>query len=135
MLVLWYHLVRKNNQFYSNLLLLIEWKHLLFYVLVECKVKFGSAIYNSNQPIELFVYLQANCVNPITFNRLFVRFNLSSYNQYCVIENANELSFEPYRIKTFKFSFIVDRLEIGKDLEVKNKKIWFYLEWKLINLI
>ncbi len=77
-----------------------------------------SPVFNSNQHCELFVYIQTNCADSIKFNKLYVRFNLSNYNQYCLIENDESLLFEPNVIKVLKFKFLPHQHDIGKDLEV-----------------
>jgi hypothetical protein len=87
---------------------------------VECKVRFTSRVYNSNQNCELVVFMRANCVDPIQFDRLYVRFNLANYNQYCLVEDKGVLNFEPNRIYNFRFRFLPNGDDIGKDLEVSS---------------
>ena len=77
-------------------------------------------MFNSNQHCGLTVYMRTNCVDEITFSKLYVRFNLSNYNQYCMVENQESLRFEPNKIKEFKFSFLPHDQDVGKDLEVSS---------------
>ena len=77
-------------------------------------------MFNSNQECDLSVYMRTNCIDNIQFNKLFVRFNVPSYNQYCIIEESEGLFFEPNKIKEFKFSFLPENQDIGKDLEVSS---------------
>ncbi len=82
-------------------------------------MKFGLPLYNSNQIIELFVYMRMNCVDTVKFSKLYLKLNNQFYNQFCSVDNsANELEFEPNRINTFRFCFAAERSDIGKDLEV-----------------
>lgn len=81
-----------------------------------------SSTFNSNQHIELQVFIQTNCVDKIRFNRLCVRFNLVNYNQFSIIENTSEeddrLVLEPNKIKELRFKFLPHQHDVGKDLEV-----------------
>lgn len=93
---------------------------------VDCKVKFLSAMFNSNQECEISVVMRTNCIKNIQFNKLYVRFNLSNYNQYCIVDEDKSaqaeasLFFEPNKIKEFKFKFLPYEQDIGRDLEVSS---------------
>ena len=92
---------------------------------IECKVKFQSAMFNSNQECEISVFMRTNCTENIHFSKLYVRFNLSNYNQYCVVDESHTeatsaLFFEPNQIKEFKFRFLPHEQDIGRDLEVSS---------------
>ena len=90
----------------------------MIFILVECKVRFLSPIFNLSQMCELVVYMKTNCPTEIRFNKLFVRFNLLNYNQFCVIEDPQQLLFVPDKLKEFRFKFAPQKQDIGKDLEV-----------------
>lgn len=87
---------------------------------VECKVRFTSRVYNSNQHCELAIYLRVNCVEAIQFERLYPRFSLAHYNSHCVVEDRSRLLLEPDRIYSYKFRFLPVRDDIGKELEVSS---------------
>lgn len=77
-------------------------------------------MFNSNQECDLLVYMRTNCIDNIQFNKLYVRFNLPNYNQYCIIDESESLYFEPNKTKEFKFNFLPENQDIGKDLEVSS---------------
>jgi hypothetical protein len=89
---------------------------------VECKAQFASLTFNSNQMIELFVYVRVDCVDRIQFNKFYIRFNLAYYNQFCVLEKESNslLNFEPNRVYKLKFSFLCQKQDIGKELEISS---------------
>lgn len=57
-------------------------------------------------------------MNAIQFSRLNVRFSQSHYNQYCQVDEASRLAFEPHRVYAFRFEFLPCVEDIGKELEV-----------------
>ena len=59
-------------------------------------------------------------MDPIQFSKLYVRFNLPHYNQFCVIESSESLLFVPNKIYKQKFSFLSQKQDIGKELEVNS---------------
>lgn len=85
---------------------------------VECKIRFTSLMFNSNQNCRLICYVRTNCTDDVQFNKLYLRFNISNYNQYCVLNNPEVLKFEPNKIHQFTFDFMSQKQDIGKDLEV-----------------
>ena len=89
-----------------------------FLNLVECKVRFISPLYNLSQLCELVVYMKTNCPAEIRFNKLHVRFNLSAYNQFCVLEDSESLFFVSESVREFRFKFAPQKQDIGKELEV-----------------
>ena len=88
---------------------------------VECKVRFSNTFFNSNEPIELNVYLRVTCPDPITFSKLYVRFNLPSYNQSAILDNTGDrLRLEPNKIHKLTLAFLPNKNDIGRDLEVSS---------------
>lgn len=87
---------------------------------VECKISFPSPVFNSNQFCELYLFVRTNCVDPIQFNKLYIRFNLANYNQHCVIENSETLLFKPNVIRDFKFKFLAQTQDVGKELDINS---------------
>ncbi len=88
---------------------------------IECKVRFTSIVFNLNEPCELIVFVRTNCVDPILFNKLYLRFNLAHYNEHCVLVNEssnNQLLLEPNHIKEFRFKFLPHQEDVGKELEI-----------------
>lgn len=77
-------------------------------------------MFNSNQRCELVVFIRTDCVGQIQFDKLYVRFNLSNYNQYCLVDNKEALLLVPNKIYAFKFSFLPQKTDIGKELEVNS---------------
>lgn len=77
-------------------------------------------IFNSNEYIELKVYLKTNCIDPIQFDKLYVRFSIPNYNPNCIIEDKSSLLFESNRIYELKFKFLPEKNDIGKDLEISS---------------
>ncbi len=45
---------------------------LAFLTLVQCKAKFQSPSFHVDQPIQLQVFLRADCPHPVSFNKLAV---------------------------------------------------------------
>ena len=91
-----------------------------YFSLVECKARFTSPVFNSNQKIQLVVFFRVNCVDQIQFNKFYIRFNLSQYNQFCIIERQDLLLFEPNKIYKLCFSFLSQKQDIGKELEISS---------------
>ena len=68
----------------------------------------------------MFAFLKVDCVDKIQFNKFYVRFNLPHYNQFCVSENHELLLFQPNKIYKLKFSFLCQKQDIGKELEISS---------------
>jgi hypothetical protein len=64
--------------------------------------------------------MRANCIDEIQFDKLYVRFNLPHYNQYCLIEDKERLKFAPNEIFSFAFKFVPSQEDVGKELEVSS---------------
>jgi hypothetical protein len=79
-----------------------------------------SPVFNLNQKCELLLYIRTNCVDTIRFDRLSVRFNLAHYNSHCVIDTAEQLTFEPNKTRQFKFSFLLHKDDMNKELEISS---------------
>ena len=61
-----------------------------------------------------------DCVDQIQFNKFYIRFNLPHYNQFCIIEKRELLLLEPNKIYKLKFSFLSQKQDIGKELEISS---------------
>lgn len=56
--------------------------HLMFVILVQCKARFQSPSFHVDQPIQLQVFLRADCPHPVSFSKLTV----SLSNQVLLIQ-------------------------------------------------
>ncbi len=85
-------------------------------------MRFANTFFNSNEQIELNIYLRVTCPEPITFDKLYVRFNLPIYNQWAtIVENGDGLlHLKPNKIRKLTISFLPHKNDIGRDLEVSS---------------
>jgi hypothetical protein len=85
-------------------------------------------VFNLNQNCELIVYLRTNCPDPVQFDKLSVRFNLVHYNSLCVVDatgqnsaaNREKLNLAPNKVCQFKFSFLLHKEDLNKELEINS---------------
>ena len=64
--------------------------------------------------------MRVDCVEQIQFNKFYIRFNLPHYNKFCIVENRELLLLEPNKICKLKFSFLNQKQDIGKELEISS---------------
>ncbi|RXN36671.1 trafficking particle complex subunit 11 [Labeo rohita] len=58
--------------------------------LVQCKAKFLSPSFHIDEPVQLHVYVRADCPHPVRFSKLCVSLSNQEYNQYCLLEDASK---------------------------------------------
>uniref|UniRef100_A0A8D3EC20 Trafficking protein particle complex subunit 11 n=1 Tax=Scophthalmus maximus TaxID=52904 RepID=A0A8D3EC20_SCOMX len=88
---------------------------------IQCKAKFLSPSFHVDQPIQLQVFLQADCPHPVSLNKLAVSLsNQVHYNQWCVLESSGQdsVSLLPRKTKCFNFSFVAKTEDVGKKIEM-----------------
>uniref|UniRef100_A0A8D3DPB3 Trafficking protein particle complex subunit 11 n=1 Tax=Scophthalmus maximus TaxID=52904 RepID=A0A8D3DPB3_SCOMX len=87
---------------------------------IQCKAKFLSPSFHVDQPIQLQVFLQADCPHPVSLNKLAVSLSNQEYNQWCVLESSGQdsVSLLPRKTKCFNFSFVAKTEDVGKKIEV-----------------
>uniref|UniRef100_A0A7N8Y5K1 Trafficking protein particle complex subunit 11 n=1 Tax=Mastacembelus armatus TaxID=205130 RepID=A0A7N8Y5K1_9TELE len=88
---------------------------------IQCKAKFYSPSFHVDQPIQLQVFLRADCPHPVSFNKLAVSLNNQDYNQWCVVESSGQegMSLLPGKTKCYNFSFVAKMEDVGKKIEVR----------------
>uniref|UniRef100_A0A4W6E3B0 Trafficking protein particle complex subunit 11 n=1 Tax=Lates calcarifer TaxID=8187 RepID=A0A4W6E3B0_LATCA len=87
---------------------------------IQCKAKFFSPSFHVDQPIQLQVFLRADCPHPVTLNKLAVSLSNQEYNQWCVVESSGQesMSLIPGKTKCYNFSFVAKTEDVGKKIEV-----------------
>ncbi|KAE8277634.1 Trafficking protein particle complex subunit 11 [Larimichthys crocea] len=83
---------------------------------IQCKAKFQSPSFHVDQPIQLQVFLRADCPHPVSFNKLAVSLSNQEYNQWCVVEET--MSLLPGKTKCYNFSFVAKTEDVGKKIEM-----------------
>ncbi|KAF6085086.1 trafficking protein particle complex 11 [Phyllostomus discolor] len=101
-----------------------------FVPFVQCKAKFHAPSFHVDVPVQLDVYLRADCPHPVRFSRLCVGFNNQEYNQLCVIQEASRASevlenttqgrmcLVPGKTRKFLFKFVAKTEDVGKKIEI-----------------
>ncbi|KAM8907986.1 trafficking protein particle complex subunit 11 isoform 1-T1 [Spinachia spinachia] len=87
---------------------------------IQCKAKFQSPSFHIDQPIQLQVFLRADCPHSISFNKLAVILSNQEYNQWCVVEWVGQetMSLLPGKPKCHNFSFVAKTDDVGKKIEM-----------------
>lgn len=87
---------------------------------IQCKAKFQSPSFHVDQPIQLQVFLRADCPNPVTFSKLAVSLSNQEYNQWCVTGSSGQetMSLFPGKTKCYNFSFVAKTEDVGKKIEM-----------------
>uniref|UniRef100_A0A8D0A3G1 Trafficking protein particle complex subunit 11 n=1 Tax=Sander lucioperca TaxID=283035 RepID=A0A8D0A3G1_SANLU len=87
---------------------------------IQCKAKFQSPSFHVDQPIQLQVFLRADCPHPVSFNKLSVSLSNQEYNQWCVVESVGQesMSLLPGKTKCYNFSFVAKTEDVGKKIEM-----------------
>ncbi|KAI4800046.1 hypothetical protein KUCAC02_016583 [Chaenocephalus aceratus] len=75
---------------------------------IQCKARFHAPSFHVDQPVQLKVFLRADCPHPVSFNKLSVSLSNQEYNQWCVVESAGEesISLVPGKTQCYNFSFV-----------------------------
>ncbi|XP_078252931.1 trafficking protein particle complex subunit 11 [Rhinoraja longicauda] len=97
---------------------------------VECKARFLAPSFHIDDPVQLHVYLRADCPHPFRFSKLCVRFNNQEYNQHCVVEETYQTSdlleassqgtmcLVPGKTRLCTFKFVARTEDVGKKVEM-----------------
>uniref|UniRef100_A0A3B5BCG1 Trafficking protein particle complex subunit 11 n=1 Tax=Stegastes partitus TaxID=144197 RepID=A0A3B5BCG1_9TELE len=86
---------------------------------IQCKAKFQSPSFHVDQPIQLQVFLRADCPHPFNFNKLAVSLSNQEYNQWCVVESAQDsMTLVPGKTRCYSFSFVAKTEDVGKKIEM-----------------
>ncbi|XP_038611097.1 trafficking protein particle complex subunit 11 [Tachyglossus aculeatus] len=101
-----------------------------FVPFVQCKAQFLAPSFHVDVPVELAVFLKADCPRPVRFSKLGVSFNNQEYNQFCVMEEAYQASdvlenstqgtmcLVPGKTRKFAFRFAARTEDVGKKIEM-----------------
>ncbi|KAF3837743.1 hypothetical protein F7725_009511 [Dissostichus mawsoni] len=87
---------------------------------IQCKARFHSPSFHVDQPVQLKVFLRADCPHPVSFNKLSVSLSNQEYNQWCVVESAGKesMSLVPGKTQCYNFSFVAKTEDVGKKIEM-----------------
>ncbi|XP_029368673.1 trafficking protein particle complex subunit 11 isoform X1 [Echeneis naucrates] len=87
---------------------------------IQCKAKFCSPSFHIDQPIQLQVFLRADCPHPVPLNKLAISLSNQEYNQWCVVESLAQetMSLLPRATKCFNFRFVAKSEDVGKKIEM-----------------
>ncbi|KAG2465623.1 TPC11 protein, partial [Polypterus senegalus] len=117
---------------------------------VQCKARFLSPSFHVDVPVQLHVYLKADCPHPIRFSKLCVSFNNQEYNQFCEVEEPYEsndilepsgqgnMCLVPGKTRKYNFKFVARTEDVGKKIEIteidlmlgnKNGR-YMFLKWR-----
>uniref|UniRef100_A0A8C4RKL2 Trafficking protein particle complex subunit 11 n=1 Tax=Erpetoichthys calabaricus TaxID=27687 RepID=A0A8C4RKL2_ERPCA len=117
---------------------------------VQCKARFLSPSFHVDVPVQLHIYLKADCPHPIRFSKLCVSFNNQEYNQFCEVEEPYEsndilepsgqgnMCLVPGKTRKYHFKFVARTEDVGKKIEIteidlmlgnKNGR-YMFLKWR-----
>ncbi|KAJ8416548.1 hypothetical protein AAFF_G00358360 [Aldrovandia affinis] len=97
---------------------------------IQCKAKFLFPSFHVDNPVQLHVYLRADCPHPVRFSKLCVSLSNQDYNQYCVVEepcqtkdilepSAQEnMCLVPGKTRKYTFKFVARTEDVGKKIEI-----------------
>ncbi|XP_020863258.1 trafficking protein particle complex subunit 11 isoform X3 [Phascolarctos cinereus] len=103
-----------------------------FVPFVQCKAKFLAPSFHVDVPVQFDIYLKADCPHPIRFSKLCVSFNNQEYNQFCVIEDTQQMGdilenstqgtmcLVPGKTRKFTFKFVAKTEDVGKKIEISS---------------
>ncbi|XP_058506254.1 trafficking protein particle complex subunit 11 [Solea solea] len=92
---------------------------------IQCKAKFHSPSFHVDQPIQLQVFLRADCPHPVSLNKLAVSLSNQEYNPWCVVESSGQDSMNllPGKTKCYSFSFVAKTEDVGKKIEITGVEV------------
>uniref|UniRef100_A0A667WE77 Trafficking protein particle complex subunit 11 n=1 Tax=Myripristis murdjan TaxID=586833 RepID=A0A667WE77_9TELE len=87
---------------------------------IQCKARFQSPSFHVDQPIQLQVFVRADCPHPVRFNKLAVSLSNQEYNQWCVVESSGQenMCLSPGATRCYNFSFVAKTEDVGKKIEM-----------------
>ncbi|XP_073676596.1 trafficking protein particle complex subunit 11 [Garra rufa] len=117
---------------------------------VQCKAKFLSPSFHIDEPVQLNVYVRADCPHPVRFSKLCVSLSNQEYNQYCLLEDASKgkdilepssqenMCLVPGKTRKYCFKFVAKTEDVGKKIEITSVALmlgretgrYVYLNWR-----
>lgn len=117
---------------------------------VQCKAKFLSPSFHIDEPVQLHVYVRADCPHPVRFSKLCVSLSNQEYNQYCLLEDASKgkdiletstqenMCLVPGKTRKYCFKFVAKTEDVGKKIEITSVGLmlgrdtarYVYLNWR-----
>uniref|UniRef100_A0A671MZY7 Trafficking protein particle complex subunit 11 n=1 Tax=Sinocyclocheilus anshuiensis TaxID=1608454 RepID=A0A671MZY7_9TELE len=117
---------------------------------VQCKAKFLSPSFHIDEPVQLHVYVRADCPHPVRFSKLCVSLSNQEYNQYCLLEDASKgkdilepstqenMCLVPGKSRKYCFKFVAKTEDVGKKIEITSVGLmlgremarYVYLNWR-----
>ncbi|KAG5263921.1 hypothetical protein AALO_G00270120 [Alosa alosa] len=117
---------------------------------VQCKAKFLSPSFHVDDPVQLHVYLKADCPHSLRFSKLCVSLSNQEYNQYCLVEEPckskdilepstqENMCLVPGKTRKYCFKFVAKTEDVGKKIEITGVHLMLgsesgrcvYLNWR-----
>ncbi|KAK2890874.1 hypothetical protein Q8A67_013517 [Cirrhinus molitorella] len=117
---------------------------------VQCKAKFLSPSFHIDEPVQLHVYVRADCPHPVRFSKLCISLSNQEYNQYCLLEEASKgkdilepssqenMCLVPGKTRKYCFKFVAKTEDVGKKIEITSVGLmlgretgrYVYLNWR-----
>ncbi|XP_012988959.2 trafficking protein particle complex subunit 11 [Esox lucius] len=97
---------------------------------VQCKARFLSPSFHLDDPVQLHLYLKADCPHPVRFSKLCVSLSNQEYNQFCVVEEScksqdileplsqENMCLVPGKTRKYSFKFVAKTEDVGKKIEI-----------------
>ncbi|XP_036407782.1 trafficking protein particle complex subunit 11 [Megalops cyprinoides] len=97
---------------------------------IQCKAKFLSPSFHVDNPVQMHVYLRADCPHPVRFSKLCVSLSNQEYNQYCMVEGPcqtkdilepstqENMCLVPGKTRKYTFTFVARTEDVGKKIEI-----------------
>ncbi|XP_015254366.1 PREDICTED: trafficking protein particle complex subunit 11 [Cyprinodon variegatus] len=92
---------------------------------IQCKARFQSPSFHVDQPIQLQVFLRADCPHPVSFTKLSVSLSNQEYNQWCVVEPSGPetRTLSPWKPESYSFSFVARTEDVGRKVEITGVEV------------
>ncbi|XP_059377909.1 trafficking protein particle complex subunit 11 [Carassius carassius] len=117
---------------------------------VQCKAKFLYPSFHIDEPVQLHVYVRADCPHPLRFSKLCISLSNQEYNQYCLLEDASKekdilepstqenMCLVPGKTRKYCFKFVAKTEDVGKKIEITSVGLmlgretgrYVYLSWR-----
>ncbi|XP_047675733.1 trafficking protein particle complex subunit 11 isoform X1 [Tachysurus fulvidraco] len=117
---------------------------------IQCKAKFLSPSFHVDEPVQLHVYLRADCPHPVRFAKLCVSLSNQDYNQFCLVEeecrgkdiletsSQQNMCLVPGKARKYCFKFVAKTEDVGRKIEITHVDLMLgtesgrcvYLNWR-----
>ncbi|KAI5100724.1 trafficking protein particle complex subunit 11, partial [Silurus meridionalis] len=118
---------------------------------IQCKAKFLSPSFHVDEPVQLHVYLKADCPHPVRFAKLGVSLSNSEYNQFCLVDEESckekdiletstqqNMCLVPGKARKYCFKFVAKTEDVGRKIEITHVDLMLgsesgrcvYLNWR-----